>query len=191
MKLAKYSMTHQKISLGYPRATFSWYLVPTRDINYVDYVVCQFSAKVSSQVICMRNAQTAPFNAWSWSCVKRWILPRTQDTHYYCEAEGCLRYSINLILPTWYSQHIQQNRHAKIAFLQGLISQHIQQNRHAKIAFLQGLERSIISKKGRTQCRRLPALCGVGGRVVFKPQALPTQMCRGWGSNPGPSGYRR
>ena len=23
------------------------------------------------------------------------------------------------------------------------------------------------------------------------PQALPTQMCRGWGSNPGPSGYRR
>ena len=43
----------------------------------------------------------------------------------------------------------------------------------------------------RTQCRRLPALCGVWGRVVFKPQALPTQMCRGWGSNPGPSGYRR
>ena len=35
----------------------------------------------------------------------------------------------------------------------------------------------------------LPALCGVWGRVVFKPQALPTQMCRGWGSNPGPSGY--
>ena len=46
-------------------------------------------------------------------------------------------------------------------------------------------------KKGRTQCRRLPALCGVWGRVVFKPQALPTQMCRGWGSNPGPSCYRR
>jgi len=46
-------------------------------------------------------------------------------------------------------------------------------------------------KKGRTQCRRLPALCGVWGRVVFKPQALPTQMCGGWGSNPGPSGYRR
>jgi len=46
-------------------------------------------------------------------------------------------------------------------------------------------------KKGRTQCRSLPALCGVWGRVVFKPQALPTQMCRGWGSNPGPSGYRR
>ena len=46
-------------------------------------------------------------------------------------------------------------------------------------------------KKGRTQCRRLPALCGVWGRVVFKPQTLPTQMCRGWGSNPGPSGYRR
>ena len=45
--------------------------------------------------------------------------------------------------------------------------------------------------KGRTQCRRLPALCGVWGRVVFKPQALSTQMCRGWGSNPGPSGYRR
>jgi len=39
-KLAKYSMTHQKISLGYPRAPFSWYLVPTGDINYVDYVVC-------------------------------------------------------------------------------------------------------------------------------------------------------
>ena len=33
-------------------------------------------------------------------------------------------------------------------------------------------------KKGRTQCRRLPALRGVWGRVVFKPQALPTQMCR-------------
>ena len=43
--------------------------------------------------------------------------------------------------------------------------------------------------KGRTQCRRLLALCGVWGRVVFKPHALPTQMCRGWGSNPGPSGY--
>jgi len=91
-KLAKYSMTHQKISLGYPRATFSWYLVPTRDINYVDYVVCQFSAKVSSQVICMRNAQTAPFNAWLWSCVKRWILPRTKDTRYHSEAEGCLKH---------------------------------------------------------------------------------------------------
>jgi len=49
----------------------------------------------------------------------------------------------------------------------------------------------IYEKKGRTQCHRLPALCGVWGRVVFKPQALPTQMCRGWGSNPGPSGYRR
>ncbi|KAG2632310.1 hypothetical protein PVAP13_2NG073600 [Panicum virgatum] len=49
----------------------------------------------------------------------------------------------------------------------------------------------IILEKGRTQCRRLPAMCGVWGRVVFKPQALPTQMCRGWGSNPGPSGYRR
>ena len=49
----------------------------------------------------------------------------------------------------------------------------------------------IYEKKGRTQCHRLPALCGVWRRVVFKPQALPTQMCRGWGSNPGPSGYRR
>ena len=29
------------------------------------------------------------------------------------------------------------------------------------------------SIKGRTKCRRLPALCGVWGRVV-KPQALPT-----------------
>ena len=48
-----------------------------------------------------------------------------------------------------------------------------------------------ITQKGRTQCRRLLALCGVWGRVVFKPQALPTQMYRGWGSNPGPSGYRR
>ena len=26
------------------------------------------------------------------------------------------------------------------------------------------------SDKGRTQCRRRPALCGVWGRVVFKPQ---------------------
>jgi len=42
---------------------------------------------------------------------------------------------------------------------------------------------SNILIKGRTQCRRLPALCGVWGRIVFKPQALPTQMCRGWGSN--------
>ena len=48
-----------------------------------------------------------------------------------------------------------------------------------------------LTKKGRTQCRRLPALCGIWGRVVFKPQTLPTQMCRGWGSNPGPSSYRR
>ena len=48
-----------------------------------------------------------------------------------------------------------------------------------------------FKEKGRTQCRRLPAPCGVWGRVVFKPQALPTQMCRGWGSNPGPSSYRR
>ena len=51
--------------------------------------------------------------------------------------------------------------------------------------------RCQASTKGRTQCRRLPALCEVWGRVVFKPQVLPTQMCRGWGSNPGPSGYRR
>jgi len=34
----------------------------------------------------------------------------------------------------------------------------------------------IFDCKGRTQCRRLPALCGVWGRVVFKPQALPTQL---------------
>jgi hypothetical protein len=33
-------MTYQKIRLGYPRATFSWYLVSTRDIDDVDYVVC-------------------------------------------------------------------------------------------------------------------------------------------------------
>jgi len=39
-------------------------------------------------------------------------------------------------------------------------------------------------KKGRTQCRRLPALCGVWGRVVFKSQALPTQMQR-LGLEPG------
>ena len=50
---------------------------------------------------------------------------------------------------------------------------------------------TYVPNKGRTQCRRLPALCGVWGRVIFKPQVLPTQMCRGWGSNPGPSGYRR
>lgn len=45
-------ITHQKICLGYPRATFSWYFVPTRNIDDVDYVVCQFPAEVGSQVIC-------------------------------------------------------------------------------------------------------------------------------------------
>jgi len=57
--------------------------------------------------------------------------------------------------------------------------------------FIWKLAKDILPTKGRTQCRRLPALCGVLGRVVFKPQALFTQMCRGWGSNPGLSGYRR
>jgi len=36
---------------------------------------------------------------------------------------------------------------------------------------------SFAYRRRRTQCRRLPVLCGVWGRVVFKPQALPTQIC--------------
>jgi len=31
----------------------------------------------------------------------------------------------------------------------------------------------ITKKKGRTQCRRLPALCGVWGRVVLSPKPYP------------------
>ena len=38
--------------------------------------------------------------------------------------------------------------------------------------------RNFPLTQGRTQCRRLPALCGVWGRVVFKPQALPTQIMK-------------
>jgi hypothetical protein len=33
-------VTHQEICLSYPRATFPWYLVSTRHIDDIDYVVC-------------------------------------------------------------------------------------------------------------------------------------------------------
>jgi len=39
--------------------------------------------------------------------------------------------------------------------------------------------------KGRTQCRRLPALCGVWGRVVFKPQAFTHTNVQRLGLEPG------
>jgi len=51
--------------------------------------------------------------------------------------------------------------------------------------------RNQLHKKGVPSAVGFPHCAGSGEGLFFKPQALPTQMCRGWSSNPGPSGYRR